>query len=387
MKSYDLVISGAGMVGSLAALMAVKQGYSVLLIEAGELASFDSKKSDLRVSAISYSNYQLLKSLKVNSNFDKNSLNLFTKMQVWDDRIEAELNFSQDEFNSSALGVMIENKHLIYAIHQELKSFSQIEILSQTKISSFEDRERYVKLTLNTDDEIKAKLLLACDGRDSKIRDFIHIKSESKSYDQKGLVAYVEIPKADNHTAYQVFIEQGPLALLPFGNQLFSIVWTMSHEKAESYKKLNDSEFEKKLESHINAKLGKVKLQSSRASFPLSQLKVAEYFKGRVVLAGDSAHAIHPLAGQGANLGIEDVSLLFDLLKVDDLKNRKQLHIKLRKYQRRRLSKVNETSELMSFINYMFKDDEHLKQPLRSLGFKLINHSPLKKWLLTKAGS
>ena len=387
MKSYDLVISGAGMVGSLAALMAVKQGYSVLLIEAGELASFDSKKSDLRVSAISYSNYQLLKSLKVNSNFDKNSLNLFTKMQVWDDRIEAELNFSQDEFNSSALGVMIENKHLIYAIHQELKSFSQIEILSQTKISSFEDRERYVKLTLNTDDEIKAKLLLACDGRDSKIRDFIHIKSESKSYDQKGLVAYVEIPKADNHTAYQVFIEQGPLALLPFGNQLFSIVWTMSHEKAESYKKLNDSEFEKKLESHINAKLGKVKLQSSRASFPLSQLKVAEYFKGRVVLAGDSAHAIHPLAGQGANLGIENVSLLFDLLKVDDLKNRKQLHIKLRKYQRRRLSKVNETSELMSFINYMFKDDEHLKQPLRSLGFKLINHSPLKKWLLTKAGS
>lgn len=386
MNSYDVVISGGGMVGCIAAIEAAHKGFNVLLVESGDVIKYDDSQRDLRVSTISKSNYQYLKEMGITNHIVKRKINPFHKMMVWDQTSQAKLNF-EDDITAEPLGVLVENKNLIYACQQQIKSIDTIKLLTETKILEFKQDKRKVSLTLSNEEKASAKLLISCEGQNSPIREKLEITTSIHSYKQNGLVAYLKIEKASNDIAYQVFMNGGPLALLPFSSQLYSIVWSHSEKDTNELMNLDEPEFAQRISDAIGKDFGNVTLKSKRASFPLTSHHAENYYKDRVILCGDSAHGVHPLAGQGVNLGIKDVQWLFECVQKKSLKNTAELKQQLRKYQRRRISEVAEASNFMSFINYLFIDDNNLKEKVRAIGFDLINKTPLKKWFAQKAGS
>ena len=185
----------------------------------------------------------------------------------------------------------------------------------------------------------------------------------------------------------QAFNHGGPIGILPIKDNSFSIVWSLPEDDCQQWLDCNQQIFQQAVMQAIGKDLGKVTLLSKRAAIPLTQLYADQYFENRVVLCGDTAHGVHPLAGQGVNLGIGDVKQLFEVIDVEVLKDTDLLRLALRKYQRRRVSQVTETSEMMSVLHHLFKDDNHIKKPLRTIGLKLMNNSPLKKWFMSQAGS
>jgi ubiquinone biosynthesis UbiH/UbiF/VisC/COQ6 family hydroxylase len=388
MDRYDIVISGAGMVGSILANAAIQKGFKVLLIESNILPHIDEGSDrELRVSAISSQNIEYLTKLGIFKHLINSRIHNYQYMQVWDTRSQASIDFETDFSRHSNLGYMIENNNLIQASIANLKKHESFKLIQNNKIQNLENYGSQLRVELVDGQTIKSKLLIAAEGRKSKVRDLVEIKTTEINYHQWGLVAYVQIQKAPSHTALQAFNQGGPIGLLPFGGGLFSIVWSLEDKHKDEWLSCDSEVFENGLKTAISRDYGEIKLISNRAAFPLTQLYAKQYYKNRIVLCGDTAHGIHPLAGQGVNLGIGDIQELFNNLDLEIIKDDDLLNLNLRKYQRRRISKVIETSEMMSFINDLFKDDSHIKKPLRKLAFNLLNKTRLKNWFASQAGS
>ena len=388
MKKFDIIISGGGMIGSIAAVAATVAGFSVLLVESNRVKNLNiPSPRDLRVSAISWANICTLKKLNI---FDKlliDRVQEYTAMNVWDNRSKAHIEFEANFSQQQCLGYLIENINLVQAAWEQLQSQSHCETLQESTIKLVENEGSQVRIELHDGSLYKTRLLIAAEGRNSSVRQMTGIKCQQRSYHQKGLVAYIKLGKAPKQTALQAFNNGGPIGVLPISDGMFSIVWSLPELNCNHWLNCDKNEFEQGVKSAIGKDFGEVELVSERAAFPLSQLNAKQYFNRRVVLVGDSAHGVHPLAGQGVNLGIEDIELLFYVLDMKILKDNDLLNLALRKYQRRRISKVTETSEMMNMLHHLFKDDAHIKKPLRSLGLNLLNNSPLKKWFIQQAGS
>ncbi len=388
MKRVDIIISGGGMIGSIAAVAASRQGLSVLLIEAKATSTIKQKSPrDLRVSAISADNINYLKELGIFNHLLQERIQSYSKMQVWDNRGDGEIAFEADYAQQDYLGCLLENNNLVQAAWNSLDG--QCETLQQTQIKTIENEGLQIRVELSNGDKYKSRLLIAAEGRNSFVRAFAQIKTKETPYHQKGLVSYIQIENAPTQTALQAFNAGGPIGILPINEaeKIFSIVWSLPEPQAEHWLECDQKTFEKGVKQAIGKDFGRITLLSKRAVFPLTQLYAQEYFKKRIVLCGDSAHGVHPLAGQGVNLGIGDIQQLFKVLEPSVLKDNDLLHQALRKYQRRRISKVKETSEMMSLLHHLFKDDEHIKKPFRNIGLKLINSLPIKNWLAGQAGS
>ncbi|MFK8011627.1 MAG: FAD-dependent monooxygenase [Marinicellaceae bacterium] len=388
MKRYDIIISGAGMIGSLAAVAATQLGFSVLLIESNKIQPLkNDSPRDLRVSAISWNNIQYLKMLGVYSNLIQSRIQPYEHMQVWDNRSNGQIDFDADYSSQPYLGILLENKNLIQAAHSLLKNNELCDFLEESKIDSIENLSHQVRVKLDDNSQFKSKILIASEGRNSQIRQQVEIPTKELDYCQKGLVAYISMKDAPSKTALQCFNEGGPIGILPISNDLFSIVWSLPNKSVDYWLKCSKEEFETGLKLKIAKDFGSIKLMSNRVAFPLKQMNAEQYFKTRVVLCGDSAHGVHPLAGQGVNLGIQDIKVLIKILEKTTLKDNDKLNQSLRKYQRRRISQVKETSEMMTFLHFLFKDDKYFKKPIRNLGLNIIDKLPIKKWLINQAGS
>jgi len=388
MKKYDVIISGGGMIGSIAAVALSQKDLSVLLIEANKPAVIDeSKPRDLRVSAISADNINFLKTLGIFNKLIPSRIQAYDKMQVWDNRSSGEIEFTADYSKQDYLGYLLENINLIQAAWKTVAA--NCDTLAQTQIKTLENDGAQIRVELTTGETFKSRLLVAAEGRKSRIRDLAEIKTKEKSYHQHGLVAYLSIDKAPTKTALQAFNQGGPIGILPIDakENIFSIVWSLADDKVDEFLNCNEAQFEQAISQAIGKDFGRIKLTSKRAAFPLSQLYAQKYFNNRIVLCGDTAHGVHPLAGQGVNLGIGDIQQLVDTIDSQLLKDDELLHRALKKYQRRRLSKVQETSEMMSFLHHLFKDDNHIKKPVRNFGMNILNKLPIKQWLMQQAGS
>lgn len=390
MKRYDVIISGGGMVGAIAAVATFKAGLTLLLIEAKKKPQLDSESPrDLRVSALSSNNISYLKHLGVFNHLITSRIQAYNHMQVWDNRSSGKIEFETDYSRQECLGYLLENNNLIQAAWGKLEQGSNINTIQQCHIKKMENDDTQVRIELSNGEHCKARLLIAAEGRNSFIRDAIKISTSEKSYHQKGLVAYVKIPQAQKQTAFQAFNMGGPVGILPIdtSTSLYSIVWSLPANDSEHWLKCDKNTFELGLKSAIGKLDWNIELIGNRAAFPLSQMYADAFFNKRTVLCGDTAHGVHPLAGQGVNLGIADIKELFDELDINTLKDNELLHNVLRKYQRRRISQAKETSEMMTFLHELFKDDTFIKKPIRNLGLNIINTLPFKKWLIAQAGS
>ncbi|WP_223787907.1 FAD-dependent monooxygenase [Marinicella meishanensis] len=391
MSDCDVIINGGGMVGAITALLLAGpidgEGRQVLVIESQAATQFDpSGPRQLRVSAIAQQNLQLFDRLGVLSHMDPERLGRYHHMRVWDNQSTGELSFEGE--GEAGLGAMVENHHIIAAAQQQMVNHPRITVRYQAAIDSFTGTERKVRVQLADGESINAAVLVGADGARSSIRQAAGIEFKQKSYQQHGLVCYLSLEKAPPHTALQAFNPGGPVGLLPMNGSLFSMVWSLPEAQVEQWLSATDERFINALQVHINRDFGRIQLHSERQAFPLIQSYADRYHQDRVVLVGDAAHTIHPLAGQGVNLGFGDAVVLAEKLTGVALRDSEALTRALRQYQRARQAEVFKTSELMSALHHLFNNQSPPVKALRALGMNSLNRlNPLKSWLLHQAGS
>lgn len=386
----DIVIVGAGIIGSTLALALAKQtslgGNKKLTIALVERASqtIQNKQPNQRVVALGKLATDLLSEIAVLENLSVDSCYPYQGMFVWDENSDGELAFNANEFDDSRLGYMVDSVECTIALQQEIERNSKIQTFynAQAKSLSFTDTGARIDLGREV---LAAPLIVAADGGSSWVRKQAKIFANHRSYLQHGIVAKIETEHPHKDMAWQRFMSAGPLALLPVNNNQCSIVWSVGSCETKELLSLSDEQFELALQQALDNKLGKVKLKTKPVGFPLVSQQAEKYFARNVVLVGDAAHSIHPLAGQGANLGFKDVRVLVDVLTSEGVLALSDIKL-LKKYQDCRKKDNEQVDFLMSTLHHAYQDSLPAWLSLRGFGMNVINQSALLKgWLATQA--
>lgn len=387
LASTDIAIVGAGLAGSAMALSLADSEYSITLLDARPLPAPDSlpDKHEARVSALTPGTIRLLKSLGAWDHVPPTRISPYTRMHVREADGTGEINFSADDLRADALGCIVENHLIQSALLSQLASCSNVSIAAPTTVTACEPSAHGNLLRLADGRSINSKLVIAADGARSPIRDLIQIPVRSWDYNHTAIVTTVYTEQPHQATARQIFHDDGVLAFLPLsdigpasqGQHACSIVWSLIPEKAAAMMALGDQSFINKLSHASEHWLGNVTGCESRFSFPLRQCHARRYFQGGVVLIGDAAHSIHPLAGQGANLGFQDVACLSRILT----EGPRELSdpVLLRRYQRERRPANLLMAGVMEGFKQLYADQPLPIRWLRNKGMHAVD-----RWSLVK---
>ncbi len=383
--TYDVIISGGGIVGSLLACLLGQAGRRVALIEAQRpsAVAIDSP-FELRVSAISRASQQVLQQAGVWPGIIAQRLMPYQSMVVWDATGAGEIRFDAADMGEPELGHIIENKIIQLALLEVIEREAKIDLLCPAKLHAFSVGEQRVRVTLDDGYDLSGQLLVGADGAKSQVREQANIAWQREDYGQKGLVCTVKTSADHQATAWQRFMPDGPLAFLPLANRKYcSIVWSLPADMADVMQFQQTTIFNQKLSAALDFRLGSIEESGPRAAFSLQGAQAGNYVKDRVVLVGDAAHTIHPLAGQGVNLGISDVAelaaQLADLPAAD-----LGAFPALRRYERARKGDNILTLKAMEGFFMLFGNRQPLLQFARNNGMSMLNHLPLLKHSLAR---
>jgi 2-polyprenylphenol 6-hydroxylase len=335
----DVAVVGGGMVGAAAALALARAGFSVALVDAREPAAWSvADDVDLRVVGLAPSSIQLLDELGAWQGIRDGRASPYERMVVWDAENGATLHFDAANEGRDLLGYIVEN-NLVQAVLWRALDDAGVRRIVPAEVTGYSMREDRAQLDLADGQVVAAKLVVAADGADSPLRAMVGIGTHGRDYAQRGVVAHVTTARPHERTAWQRFLPGGPLAFLPLADGRCSIVWSLPEPEAQRVLALDDDAFRAELGVASDFRLGPIESVTRRAAFPL-RLKLADRYEvGRLVLLGDAAHAVHPLAGQGVNLGLRDVAELRATLVEARAAGRDfaATHV-LRRYARRRRS-------------------------------------------------
>ena len=369
------------MVGAALACALAQQDFSALLIEAREPAfEWPQDSHDLRVSAISRASQQLLHNLGVWRGMLDERVTAYQHMHVWDRAGFGEIHFDAADLGEPDLGHIIENRVIVRALWQAFDA-AGVSLLAPARLRSLDVSQDGATLTLEDGGTLTAGLVVGADGARSQVRKLAQIASRSEPYDQHAVVATVRAEKGNLSTAWQRFMGDGPLALLPMGRELFSIVWSTSPNEAERLCGIAEDEFNRLLTKASESRLGRLELLGARAAFPLRLQHAERYVQAGLALVGDAAHVIHPLAGQGVNLGFLDAGALVDALVEGRDRGRQTGALRsLRVYERSRRGHNTATQLAMDGFKHLFSNNYPALSLLRNIGLGAASRvGPLRR--------
>lgn len=308
----EILIAGGGMVGAVTACLLAEQGWQVVMIEQTEPEAYAPEQPmDLRVSAISPASVRLLQDAGVWPLLSTMRLRAYRELATWEIP-GLETHFHASEVGVPELGFIIENRLIQLACWQKLKSLSNVTILCPAKVQSIQQDEEQVMLTTDQGITIIADWLLATDGATSRVRSMCGIGISSFDYEQDCLLINVDLEIDAPEITWQQFFPTGPRAFLPLAGKKASLVWYDRPSRIQQLKGMNALKLTAEIQKSFPEQLPAFSV-TGYGSFPLTRRHAQQYFQRRVILLGDAAHTIHPLAGQGVNLGFKDVAALVDL--------------------------------------------------------------------------
>ncbi|MFT5756691.1 MAG: 2-octaprenylphenol hydroxylase [Alteromonadaceae bacterium] len=404
MQKFDILIVGGGMVGLTLALAIRKStALTVAIVESSAVSELTAQP-EVRVSAINAASQQIFENLDVWSLIQAQRSQPYQHMHIWDKAGYGQLDFSLEDVEHipaiEQLGWIIENKVIRNALWEKAQQDSAITFFTDFTLSSLSMGDSEVFISFNSSQNsqmpITSKLVVGADGAHSWVKKQMDIATTFRDYDHHAIVATVECSKVHSNTAWQVFLSTGPLALLPlYHENLCSIVWSTTPDDAKRLFTLSPEEFSKELTAASDGKLGKITLVSERFCHPLTMRCAQDFVKERIVLVGDAAHTIHPLAGQGVNLGLLDAAALAQIFTEqveknahkDSLNNRRWFNSTgLNQYNRWRKSEASEMIIAMEAIKQLFTPQQSMPKLLRGLGMSLLNKfKPAKTKLINQA--
>jgi 2-polyprenylphenol 6-hydroxylase len=398
-EETDVLIVGAGLVGlSLAAALSTSE-LQVRVIDAG--AAPDSADVEIkslsdyslnsgvspRVSAVTPGSRKFLTRTGAWDRIAPDRISAFRQMHVWDGRGTAHIEFGDSEPGSSPPGDIVENKRIETALVETLETADKVEIEWQAKLSEVLRQEAGYGVKLDDGRRFDCSLLVGADGGNSRVRELCGIRTLGWSYDQVALVTTVETEQGHDFIARQCFTGDGPVAFLPLPDEhLCSIVWSVGN--ATDLLAMSDKDFCETLSIAFESRLGDVRGTDRRYAFPLKHQHALQYVGRHLALIGDAAHAIHPLAGQGANLGFADARTLAQMLRGARLEGRSPGDLAvLEQYQRQRRAENLAMGAAMEAFNQLYGTDNPGISWLRNAGMRFVNDSGLLKSLITRLGS
>ncbi|MBQ4811756.1 FAD-dependent monooxygenase [Pseudoalteromonas luteoviolacea] len=385
MQQAQVCIVGGGCVGLTLALGLAQKNISVLVLDAGKAPAPLGEQYSMRVSAISLASQQLFESLNVWPDIIASRATPYSAMDVRDADSFGKIAFDAASLDLPELGHIIENDAIRFALYEKLQAYSDVTLAFDSRYSTIHQTETDVLVTLDSGMPVMSKLLVAADGANSGVRRLFDMPLSFWDYDHHALVATVKTDLPHEHVARQVFLPTGPLAFLPLHeDNMHSIVWSTSPEHAEQLMSQDPQAFNKSLSAAIDMQCGLCEVQSDRAVFPLTMRYAQQWLKGRVVLMGDAAHTIHPLAGLGMNLGLKDAAYLINVLTNE--KGEFAAHSVLRAYERTRKLDAQKHIAMMQGLKELFEGSHPAKKLIRGLGLSMVdNLGPIKNLFVKQA--
>jgi 2-octaprenylphenol hydroxylase len=387
-QQFDVIVVGAGMVGAALALALGRHGFKVALVDAhAPQLEWPQDGYDIRVSAITRASQQVFESLGAWSVMQAERISPYRDMHVWDAGGDGVIHFDSAEIGEPDLGHIIENRVIIKGLHHcltEQKNVTPFWPVQSTRLSL---NASHARLILADGTELQARLLVGADGARSWVRQQAGISVKGWDYDQVALVTWVKPEKFHEETAWQRFLATGPLAFLPLTNGYCSIVWSTSPTHAAQLQAMDSDRFAQELQAAFENKLGVIEEVGPRAMFPLRSFETQHYILPRLALVGDAAHTIHPLAGQGVNLGLADMASLVQVLTEAQQQQRDIGSEKtLRRYERWRRADNRSMLITMDGFKRLFSTDQSLLRWVRNMGLNLTDRlPPIKRLIMQQA--
>jgi len=379
---YDIAIVGSGLVGSSLACALFSSSYRIALIDSQPLVDIKLKVDELdgRSIALALSSKKMFSALGLWDSLQEHATAI-KKIHISDQGHFGATRLDSARYEVESFGYLVSADHLIHTLNKHVDTLDNVTRLQPYQVSAIENNSDHVILKQNDGEAIQATLLIAADGANSFIRKALGIKAEEKQYQQNAVVGSIECEQAHNHTAYERFTQDGPLAMLPREGNRCGFIWMNPTEVAENNLKLSDDVFIEKLQQAFGFRLGHIKAVSKRFSYPLSLLMSEQRVSKRVVLIGNAAQTLHPIAGQGLNLALRDIAELVELLNKNDLYS---VDEKLNAYADKRQPDIDKTIRFTDRLNLLFNANYPVLAQSRGLGLAMLGAIPMLEERIVK---